>query len=383
MFRWLRVVLPSLGWLILFAGVYGGYLGLLFFLEWRVGQRAPEEVRKMTLGALGLGAFAYASWRVHAFHPLSRPGYRSWLAATPWTSRQRLPLGPVHLVLQDVVLVGLVMLTGWYCQDRFVVYLPQLFLTFYLVFLGGTMFLTGAGAWGYAVYFGLGLILWFWHGPLVSVSVALAVYLLAYRGLRRSLAQFPWERELNREWGSRLPSMETSSERANPDFLGWPFGLLAPRQPGWQLQVPLHHALLISMLVGWLTFTAAPLLPQPQMVLFLWLWIVGCGPAIRLAVYCTNYRPPISFWGRLVTGRWIIPGYDQVLVGPLLALVWGFALGPICAALGLDLILSLSLSIALGLFLCLGLGPSLRVWRLTGKHRIVEGGQRPGTVRVG
>ena len=45
--------------------------------------------------------------------------------------------------------------------------------------------------------------------------------------------------------------------------------------------------------------------------------------AARLFIYCNGYLPPISLTGRLATGRWLNPGYDQIFVAPLLAALVG------------------------------------------------------------
>src|SRR5262249_4966554 len=141
---------------------------------------------------LVIGTVSYAVWRVQAYHPLYQPAYQTWLAATPWTSRQPLPLGPVHLVPQDVLLVGAAVLLGWLYGDRWAQHLPQVFLVAYLSYLGTSLFLTGAWPWGYTVAFGLGLAIWLWHDWPASLLAALLTYAVAYLGLRRSLAHFPW-----------------------------------------------------------------------------------------------------------------------------------------------------------------------------------------------
>ena len=42
--------------------------------------------------------------------------------------------------------------------------------------------------------------------------------------------------------------------------------------------------------------------------------------------YFPGHVPPISLWGRIRTGRLIIPGYDRVFLPPMLALVIGVGL---------------------------------------------------------
>jgi hypothetical protein len=111
--------------------------------------------------------------------------------------------------------------------------------------------------------------------------------------------------------------------------------------------------------------------------------VAGVAPFVRVVIHCDGYAPPISFLGRLATGRWIIPCYDQVFAAPLLAAATGYALGTLSAYLGLDPLFSHPVVVAVVLFICLGLGPSLTDWRLTGEHRLVEGSLRSGAVKVG
>jgi hypothetical protein len=388
MIPWLRVVLPSQGLLVALTVLYAGAAAVRLWLERHFGVQLPEEVRRLfTAPVLGFGAVGYAIWRVMAFHPLYRSEYRKWLATTPWTSRQPLPLGPVHLVPQDVVLVGtVVLLAFWLSGDRWVVHVPLLFLTVYLLFLGGTMFFTGAWPWGYTVAFGLGLIVWLWNRPLACASAALVTYAAAYAGLRWSLAHFPWEPRWVREL-SDLMGANVHPERGLGNALGWPFGRLAPKLPGLEFHIPVHHALLISLLIGWWVFAATSALNDSEdrqnVILSMPLSAVFFVPVVRLSVYCTSYRSPISFLGRLATGRWFIPGYDQVFVPSLLAIWIGCSLEIISVLIGLRHLYSQPIIIALVLFITLGMGPSLKVWRLTGQHRIVDPTRPVGAVQVG
>src|SRR5947209_2936166 len=108
MIRWLRVVLPP-WWVLLPAGmIYAGYEAFFLCLGWLLGTPyyAAQEGEKSLLGLFGFYAFLYAIYRVWTFHPALRPDYYQWLRGTPWTSRKPLPLGPVHVVGQDVLLVG-------------------------------------------------------------------------------------------------------------------------------------------------------------------------------------------------------------------------------------------------------------------------------------
>lgn len=387
MIRWLRVVLPPLPWLAGFAVLYGVLSAITFWVQWRFGQRFLEAERwALTVPTLIVGTLCYGAWRAIVFHPLDRPGYEKWLAATPWTSRKPLPLGPVHLVLQDVVLVACVVAVAWIFGDRWAVHLPALFLGIYLALLGRTLFYTSAWQWGYGVTFGLGLMAWLWHDLAACFIATLATYSVGYLGLRRSLACFPWDSKWTQDLRS-MAGMSTDAQRLPRSQYGWPFGRLAPTSPALDFHVPLHHAFLMSLLAGWCTFIVISLTPnledERKKFLIIVPVVASFASILRLLLYSDGYWAPISLFGRLATGRWLIWRYDQVFLAPVLTLVAGFSLPMIASALTLDPLFAAPIGIAVVLFICLGTGPSLKAWRLTGGHRITEGTLRSGTVKVG
>jgi len=169
--------------------------------------------------------------------------------------------------------------------------------------------------------------------------------------------------------------------------MGWPFGRLAPKLTGTQPGIRLQHALLIGLLSGWTSFAVFSHLPEGpdtrKLLLIIPYFAVFFACLFRILVYCDGYMPPISFVGRLATGRLIIPGYDQVFVAPLLIILAGSAFESFSPLLGFNPLFSYSGAIAVVLFISLGVGPSLYVWRLTGHHRITEGSLRTAGVKVG
>jgi hypothetical protein len=385
MIRWLRVVLPSLDSLVIFPAVYGCAVAFMAYLETRFGVRLPEA-RVATRVALGCGPVVYAIWRVMAFHPVFYPPYRRWLAATPWTSRRPLPMGPIHLVPQDVILIGAFVLLGWLCEG-WALFVPQCFLAVYLSILALSLFLTGAWPWGYTVAFGLSVVVCLWRDIQACFIAEAVSYAAGYLGVRQSLARFPWDTTGPRDFIVRSPTTGNIEIGSSP--LGWPFGRLAPKFDGFQPHVPLHHALLVSLLVGSWAFAIVSYASDREDVLRHVLTSVLIPFAlltslIRVCVYCDGYLPPISLLGRLATGRWIIPGYDQVFlpaivvgaVSCVLVAIWTFLLE-------LNPFLYFAVTVAVVLFITLGMGPSLKTWRLTGNHRIVEGSRRQGGVKVG
>jgi hypothetical protein len=96
----------------------------------------------------------------------------------------------------------------------------------------------------------------------------------------------------------------------------------------------------------------------------------------RLLHYGVGYGPPISLWGRLWTGRWIMPSYDRIFLAPLCGTA-AFLSGMILyAAFDVDgPVLALFLTIVV--MTSLVMGPRLENWRLTGNHRLTSRGLPP------
>ena len=82
------------------------------------------------------------------------------------------------------------------------------------------------------------------------------------------------------------------------------------------------------------------------------------------------YYPPISIFGRIATGRLIIPGYDNVLIAPLAAFIASLSVRYLLI-LGMPPPLAFAITTFLILLPFLMFGPSLWRWHLVGTHRIV------------
>src|SRR6266851_8591697 len=155
MMRWLRVVLPPLSFLPIYGAVLGVFAAFVLYLEWQLGQPLPTA-RETLHPIVSIFTIIYAVYRVLSFHPAMLPPYRAWLATTPWTSRKSLPW-PVHLVLQDLVILGIIGALAWPLCGPWTLAVPQVFLVIYLLCLASMHFATEEWGWGYAVCFGLGL----------------------------------------------------------------------------------------------------------------------------------------------------------------------------------------------------------------------------------
>ena len=371
-FRWMGEVLPPRWAIAIALALYLSLEALYGWWIWWVGiPDAGTEVLKVRDTAAGMVCAAYGAFRVLAFHPLFRPAYRRWLELSPWTSRKPLPVGAIRLVFQDLVLLLAVLLLLHDSQVRFVL-VPSAFLGSYLVVLCLSLMLTGGWQIGYALAFGLGVAVRLGNQPVASLCVLAALYVPAYVGLRRALARFPWKMP---DWWEQVEAL-FKPKRTEPSktALGWPYDHLPFDLP--DRLIPRKDGGLASLLAGWYLHAAASVMPDaedPEAILAMafFFCMMGCAVA-RTAAYCAVHRPPISFWGRIWTLRWIIPGYDQVLVAPICALLIGPAAVMSCV-LGLPPKIVLPLGVSLMLLITMNMGPTMKRWRLTGNHRIAPG----------
>jgi hypothetical protein len=329
-------------------------------------------------------ALAYGGLRVLASHPFYHAEYGAWLERTPWTSRKPLPLGPVHWTWRDGLIVGGLTALAWADSRVDPVRIAALALIAHAVFLIPSLFATRVAGLGYATAFALGLVVRFGMSRWEFLGAAAAASLLAHAGLRRSLARFPWPGKSERlePWRQQL----TTGAARESTACGWPHDQLRT-DPANHPRVKTHHAVLGSALAGWWAFAVAGLIvPMDRDIILLMILAVE-APALafgRFLIYRPGYAPPINLWGRLVTLRWIIPGYDQVYLGPLCTFLIPWPVLYASVRWGLPFEIAAPVAAALTLFVALSCKPSLLRWRLTGRHRIVPTlQQRTEFVKVG
>jgi hypothetical protein len=368
--RWLRTTLPP--------DVYIAGFVLLYLLIDVVPRLlgADPDVAGRELITLALAI--YAGFRVFAFHPVFLPDYRNWLASTPWTSRLPLPVGPVHFVFQDLVIVagmlGLVALQ--YPGTSLIILMFWVFFV-YVSCLTVSFALLRMRSYAYILAFGLGLLVLFWAQPVIAAPVVAVLYLIALFGLRRALREFDqWDVDWMNEQPVHTLSLQKMVDRMRQNILGWPFDTIRPKDAA--PSIPYLDGVLVSLLAGWWVFVIMQRIDRglginnPEGALILIGMLCQVGILARLGAYCWGYAPPISVWGRLFTLRWVIPGYDQVFVAPVLALaVTITAISPqVRTFMNVPVTIEVPVAFTLLLLILLNVGPSRRRWRLTGNHRL-------------
>jgi hypothetical protein len=292
---------------------------------WQFGFADENMFRVFRFIWLTICAGGYGIYRIAAFHPVVNPNYRAWLEQTPWTPDKPLPCGPLQLVPQDLIVVcGLVAL--YRSPSIWMLYFPTIFLV----------------------------------------------------GFSKALRTFPWDLP----WQADFQSFKSIGDEEKRRRLGWPYDQMKPTEP--KRTIPLSDGICLSLLTGWLWLVVLKHLdPQPRAFLpgGVIMATFGFG-VVRLAQYALSHRSPISFFGRLFTLRWIIPGYDQIFVAPFIASAMAvaiqgtavFLLNPRGMRLAANPWPGIAIS-CLGVTVCLLIllvaGPQLESWRMTGKHRIV------------
>jgi hypothetical protein len=366
--RWFRVTLP-VGWAV------GGFILLYLILEgiclYFVGAMAGHRPADFLIDS---AVVVYGGARVLGFHPVFNVEYHKWLAASPWTNRKPLPAGPVHLVAQDVVVLGILAAVAYLRHPAMnLSLLVTKFLMAYEVALCLSFVMLSRPWFAYAIAFGFGLFVLAWPWPGAPLAVAAGLYVVSLAGLVRSLNDFEnWDLSKFEDSPFLTMSQQKALDRMRQNVLGWPFDCIRPTDVA--PSVSYVHGCMLSLLAGWWVFVIlqqVPALPRPEA----WDFLLGAFltmPTIvsRLQIYCMGYAPPISLWGRIVTLRWIVPGYDQVLLAPL-AIAGAAVAGHCLIVLFPEQVAFIVPGTAVAILMCaFNLGPSLARWRLTGHHRL-------------
>lgn len=356
------------------------YLGveLLLRIFARYDATPVTELLRMRDITLWIVAVYHGAFRVGAFHPLYRPGYLQWLQTTAWDGRKPLPLGPVQLVAQDLVLLAVLVLLSMRSANFHWEPLLLVFVFAYLTALSLTFpFRNGKlKAFAYAMGFGLGLIVLWWDRPTFALGACGALYGLGLFGLSRTLALLPMKKIEPRT----PPPQESVFSRdltpqspQNPSALGWPFDRVRPFQPRGA-RVRALDGVLVGLLIGWWVYVPASRLASLTNVGDLLVLAFLSNLAIlsfgRLLVYRAHCFPPISLLGRICTGKLIIPKHDQIYVAPIAIVLVGLASVKALLWIGWPLLIASPVSISLMWTAALNLGPTLEKWHLTGVHRV-------------
>ena len=287
---------------------------------------------------------------------------------TPWSVAKPLPLGPVELVPEDALGIGLVILLGAIYPAPRSIELVNVFLLSHMISVVATFWRTQVMPFGYVAAMLLGFVPLLWARSWLDLLVLTGIYLIIHEGLWRSLKRFPWNTE-----GFLTDLRLVEATDPNPPC-GWFFDRFH-RDIVRATEISRIDAALGCTLGSWWIFVTSSLITdrndRMSFLFFFALTVMVLAPAGRMAIYTQGCRFPISLWGRFVTFRWVIPGFDQVFVGPICS----FLVGPCAIVLWRNSRIpgEIVMSLAAGLTVLVALvcPPRLRHWRLTGRHRLV------------
>jgi hypothetical protein len=368
----LRQIVPVWS-LMTMAILFALFEGPVLYMEWQLGRPIVELKIRPGTALILLAAAYYGIHRAVALHPFYQREYGKWLERTPWTVEKPLPLGPIELVWEDGFVLGGLILLHLTQPFPHSIRVLNMFLIAHLLALSLPLFATGVAAIGYLVVFGVGLAVRLWPSPLACLTVLAAVYVVAYEGLWRSLARFPWQPWA---WGEAVLA-RMMTQKVVESSCGWPHDrILRDIEDARRIRLNRLDALLVSMLVGFWLFCGQSLIAGQRDKLALpgfFLSLVPIVAGARLSDYVTGYAPPISLWGRICTGRWIVPGYDKIFVAPLVSLLTLPAVLGSSIAVGLPLEIAMPAAVAAAVATALLIPPRLEDWRLTGKYRMHRG----------
>ena len=377
-------VWPPLGLVAAFGIAYAMLDGGLWLIEHSApslnGQLAgmPEIMRIREI-ILGTAAGFYALYRLGRFHPACNSSYATWLKTSPWTPRKPLPLGPVHPVWQDAVVLGVITaFARWHAHVD-----PALpVIVFGLVYLAAmTLLLAVTRTWIPCLLLGF-----IWPAPSLpvlrgwpTVGIIAALVAVIWYGHWKSLRAFPWkrtepnppepERVNQRQSGMDMQiriDIPSNNSAARSAKLGWPFLRLSPKVEC--VPVSSSTSFFVSVLFGWWTYCAIVGLEIESSPAAILLFAMFAAVA-RFAMYCSGLGPSFNLWGRLASGRIIVPGFDHVVVTPLVVLALAIAGGVAVRHSGSWYPATSAFVVGLLCFALLAEGPTMRKWILTGQHR--------------
>ncbi len=379
--HWMRLVLPRFEFAMVAVTIAGILEGLYLWMI--VCRLEPGDAHfRLRIGMYSLLAAAYGFYRATVFHPRIITDYGRWLANTPWTSRHPLPAGPILLVPQDFV----ILLCIWGLNHEFSLrslYIPVAFFSSYQLLLA----LLHAELDEWVLAYGAGFVLaaecFFFRHPEIQLPISLVCYFITWLGVQRTLKRFPWN-------NMKFPVSMKGANSTGPSqaTLGFPYDVLAPK-PAKDL-ICRHDAICLPILCGWWHLAVLWGADQEARLGCLIFPLAGLMflAVIRVVLITSSYRSPIDLWGRIWTGRFIIPRYDCIWNASLIA--WGIGIPLYSLAIGVvaygghysqlshnpgffaDWQINLGPLATTGMLLAMTLiGPSQDGWRLTGQHRIV------------
>ncbi len=357
------------------AMIFSLSLGVELFVTDDVTRQDLAEVhQRLRYGLLMFSLILAGGYRA-AMHPFFDRKYARWLDAMPWATGNSLPLRRIVFGWMDGALLLIAMGLQWSMNPELMWDMPIVMLLSYLAvsMIPCVVHRKSVGMYTFGLSVVGALLLLPWP-PLVCAVLAVA-YLVVIPELRHCAVEHVWAEPLDDGY---QPSLHARLVDYRREFalikygVGFPYSALnkLPQRfapVGW-------HKLGLSVWVGLIVYAMILRVAdnphvldiKPAMVL------IGILAFPRLLAFFIRGESPVSLWGRIRTGRFIIPGHDVIFVGPLLAAFSGMMTAFFATHLTASAAVGASVGIAVLLFVSLSVGPSLHDWTLTGACRLRE-----------
>lgn len=234
--RWLRVVLPTqfVGPYLFLYAIYAAFVWFLYSY-WGLEKFAELKSSYLRLLPITVAAALYGSYRCIYFHPGFREKYLNFLKQTPWTPEKPLPLGPVTLIWQDVVVLMMLCVLLWSTNLNYLLTLFIFGMLGYQIPMSWLFYHYSMWGYFYSLLFGLGIVILLATTPVYAAILLLGMYLFCHKGLKRSLIAMHIPEQANKSQWTEMADIAfnvQSIKKAQNRLTGWPFDNLAPKKMG-------------------------------------------------------------------------------------------------------------------------------------------------------
>ncbi len=315
-----------------------------------------------------ISTIGLATWRVTYFFPFPQSSYCKWLSNTPWNYKLPLPKGPILLTRSDIIMISFLCIFNYLSSAHWVIPALCFFGTYTLI-----VFLFTIGGfdekkyWGKRITVALIAPLSFYpFYSLTSLAIVIGIcYIICYFHLRDILKEYPWNLT---QWLNE-PEVDISSIARK----SWPYGVLTSDKNEIKSSTEMFYIALAGS--GFITWWMHAIFSSIQdnagrnLIPLLFILLVIITFFSRF-LFKHNAISPISFWGRISNGYYIIPRHDIVFIAPLIIVViavFSIIFFPQTKSV---LIWWMDGSVFLLLLTAIGCPPSLQQWRYTGAFSI-------------
>jgi hypothetical protein len=316
--------------------------------------------------------------------------YLNALVRLPWDETKPLLKGSLFLGLNDLIVMVFLSFIGWRVSPSFWPAVPISYLWFFQIYHVAWSRIAANRMAMYGFFFAMGTALLF---PLISPFFWISngiMLLCCYWAQATMLRAFPWEDSVE----SGLQAVLSTG--FNPHaYIEFPTNAFFHRDRFKKPKSPIDRCL-ISLLFGWFAYTGTiwsariyEILERKDLlatqsgredlnigVFFAAGVVVLLAAVLKAMKFTQGQRPPLTLMGRLFTGRFIIPKYDVIWVGPMLSCIAYLLVFSAGMSLSSHSILILPTATTMAFLIRMFVGPTLEDWHYTGAHQLVPLGDQ-------